>query len=122
MQLGGESPIVVVVSPSNSFEKLVLVSSDSPPHITIHSESMQVDSNKVIVDKSEDPFKDFGLAIVGNIVDYSSSTNEDQVEKEKKKEDTFDEKRFGDVSASTEATTTSVPIATVIVRPSTLPT
>ena len=61
--------------------QLASISSDSPPHITIDSESMQVDSTKVIVEKTKDPFKDFGPAIVGNIVDYNSSTNEDQVEK-----------------------------------------
>ena len=74
------------------------------------------------MDKSEDLFKDFGPAIVGNIIDYSSSTNEDQVEKEKKKEDTFSQKKLGDVLASTEVATTSAPIATVTVTPSTPPT
>lgn len=37
---------------------------------------MQVDNTNVIVDKIEDPFKDFGASIVGNIVDYSSSSDE----------------------------------------------
>ena len=50
----------------------------------IGNESMQVDKTQVIVDKSEDPFKDFGSAIVGNIVNYNSSTNEDEEKEERK--------------------------------------
>ena len=53
-------------SPPHSSE-LATVPSPSP-HITIGSESMQIDNTKVIVDKTEDPFKDFGASIVGNIV------------------------------------------------------
>ena len=40
---------------------------------------MQVDNTQVIVDKIEDPFKDFGLAIVGNIVSCSSSLEEEEL-------------------------------------------
>ena len=39
---------------------------------------MQVDSTQVIVDKARDPFKDFGSAIVGNIVSYNSSFEEEE--------------------------------------------
>ena len=78
-QIGGVSPIIVPASPSHGFEKIVeeLVSVDSPPHITIDSESMQVDSTSVIVDRIEDPLKDLEPTIVGNIVDYSSSIDEE---------------------------------------------
>ena len=38
---------------------------------------MQVDSTQVIVE-AEDPFKDFGPAIVVNIVSYSSSLEEEE--------------------------------------------
>ena len=61
------------------------VSVDSPPHIIIDSESMLVDSTKVIVDRIEDPFKD---NIIGNIVGYKSSKNEE----EKVEEDKFAKK------------------------------
>ena len=55
-----------------------LVKLDSPPHITIDSEPMQVDSTNITMDeKDEDPFKDLGPSIVGNIVNYSSSTNDE---------------------------------------------
>ena len=47
---------------------------------------MQVDKTNITIDRTEDPFKDFGLAIVGNIVDYSRSTNEEKEEEEKKEE------------------------------------
>ena len=45
-QLGGENPNVAVASPSHSIEKTIVksVSDGSPPHITIDSESMQLDS------------------------------------------------------------------------------
>ena len=72
MQSGGVSPTIVVASPSHSFEKTIeeLVTIDSPPHVTIHSESMQVDSTNVTMEKSKDHFKDLGPSIVGNITDY----------------------------------------------------
>ena len=38
---------------------------------------MQVDNTKVTVDKLEDPFKNHDADIVGNIVGYSSSNNEE---------------------------------------------
>ena len=41
---------------------------------------MQVDKTNVIVDKTKDPFKGFGPTIVGNIVDYSSSIDEEKEE------------------------------------------
>ena len=85
---------------------------------------MQVDRSNVIVDKNEDPFKDFGFAIVGNSLDYSSSIDEDKEEEEKKKkiEEVFFEKSIGVVRGSAEASTTSAPIIKAIVTPSTPPT
>ena len=41
---------------------------------------MQLDHTQVTVDKTKDPFKDYGLAIVGNIVSYSSSSKEEEEE------------------------------------------
>ena len=58
----------MAVTPYYSFGQQVSISSDSQPQVTIGSESMQVDNTQVTVDKTQDPFKDFGLAIVGNIV------------------------------------------------------
>ena len=75
MKIGGASP-TMVVSPSYSFHQQILVSSDSQPQVTIGSESMHIDSTQVIVDRIEDPFKDFGLTIVGNIVSYNSYSKE----------------------------------------------
>ena len=72
VQTRGVSP-TMAANPTYSFEQKVSISSDSQPQITIDSESMQVDSTQVTVDKSEDPFKDFGPTIIGNIVSYSSS-------------------------------------------------
>ena len=85
---------------------------------------MQVDSTQVIVDKSEDPFKDFGPAIVGNIVNYNRYTDENEKKEEnKQKEEKLSvEKLIGDVRDSVEAITTSVPHATMLVTPSTPPT
>ena len=40
---------------------------------------MQVDSTQVIVVKAKDPFKDYGPSIVGNIVSYSSSSEEEEI-------------------------------------------
>ena len=62
-----------VVSPPHSFEQPTEtpIPSDSP-HITIATESMQVDDTNVTMDIKEDPFKDFGSNIIGNIVDYNS--------------------------------------------------
>ena len=61
-------------SPPHSSEPIATPSCS--PHITTRSDSMQVDNTKVIVDKIEDPFKDFGASIIGNIVDYSSPSDE----------------------------------------------
>ena len=58
---------------------------DSPPQILIDTKSIQVENTQIIVDNKEDPFKDLGPNIVGNIIEYSSSTNEDEVEEDKKK-------------------------------------
>ena len=84
-QLGGASPIVAADSPTHSFEQIVEeeISDDSPLQISIDSESMQVDTTKVTVDSTKDPFKDHELAIVGKMVDYSSSTDEDKEEEVK---------------------------------------
>ena len=38
----------------------------------------------MIIDRTEDPFKDFGAKIVGNIVDYSSSSDEEKDQNPKK--------------------------------------
>ena len=71
---------MVVVSPSHSFEKTIKasISVDSPPHIIIDTEFMQVDSTNVTIDRTKDLFKDLGLAIIGNIVDYISSIDEEK--------------------------------------------
>ena len=82
---------------------------------------MQVDNTNVIVDRTEDPFKDFGSGIIGNIVDYNNSCDEEE-EKEHKKEDVSSKKKFETMSTSIETATTSAPIARVIVKPSTPPT
>ena len=119
VQSGGASHIAVPKSPSHNFEPIVeeLVTIDSPPHITIDSESMQVDSTNVTVDKSEYPFKDLGLANVGNIVDYSSSTNE---EKEGEKEGKAIEEEIKNEEVSTKIEIPSTQI--IIVTPFTPPT
>ena len=78
---------------------------------------MQVDSNQVTIGKSEDLFKDFGTTIVGNIVSYSSSTEEE--------EEVKDTSQKGDEAVSIEKTVeeakvttpTSTPITPVIVTP-----
>ena len=111
-------------SPLHSIEKIVaeLVSNGSPPHITINSESMQVDTTNVTVHKTKDPFKYFGLAIIDNIVDYSSSIDEyKEEEKKKKKEEIFAKESVGVVRVSIEAMTTSTPTFIVIVTSSTPP-
>ena len=76
---------MVAISPPHSYEQQVETSivSDSS-HITISSKYIEVDNTNVIVDITKDPFKEFGSSIVGNIVDYSSSFDEEK-EQEKKK-------------------------------------
>ena len=69
----------MAVSPSYSFEQLVSIPSDSQPQVTIGNKSMHIDSTQVTVDRTEDPFKDFGPTIVGNIVSYSSSSEEEEI-------------------------------------------
>ena len=117
------SPTVATINPSHNFEQPseASIPNDSPPHITIDSESMQVDSTNVIVDRTKDPFKDFGPTIVGNIVDYNSSIDEDKEEeqKQKKVEEVFVEKLVEVVRDSTVVATTIVPIAIVKLTPST---
>ena len=84
-QLGGESPTIVAESPTQIFEHRFEEQDfdDSPPHISIDNESMQVDTTKVTLDRTKDPFKDHELAIVGKMVDYSSSIDEDKEEEVK---------------------------------------
>ena len=108
-------------SPSHSIEKTIAESvfDGYPPHITIDTKSMQVDSTNVIVDKSKYPFKDLGPAIIGNIVDNSSSTNEEKVEEDKKEEDVFAEKLVKTRKVSVEIEIPSMHIVTVV--PSTPP-
>ena len=76
----------VVVGSSHNYEKPTKTSipSDSP-HIAIGTESMQVDNTNVTVDRIEDPFKDFGSSIVGNIVDYTSLSEEEKNRRKRKK-------------------------------------
>ena len=87
------------------------VPSDSP-HITISSESMQVDDTNVTIDKTEDPFKDIGFNIVGNIVDYNSSSDEEKGQ-EPKEEDAPSKK----IESSIEVATSSVPLVKIVVTP-----
>ena len=62
---------------------------DSPLHITIDSESMEVDSTSTTIDeKDEVPFRNLGPSIFGHIVDYSSSKNDEgEVEQRLKEEE-----------------------------------
>ena len=49
---------------------------------------MHVDNTQVTVDKIEDLFKDLGPAIIGNIVSYNSSSEEEEtMSKEKNKDE-----------------------------------
>ena len=73
MQTKEDSPIAC--SPPHSSKPVAAAS--SPPHVTIGSDSMQDENTKVTIDKIMDPFNDFGANIVGNIVDYSSSNDEE---------------------------------------------
>ena len=70
---------------------------------------MQVDSTKVIVDKSEDTFKKFGPSIVGNNVDYNSSIDEEKEEEKQKEEELCVEKLVESLKISTKVETISVP-------------
>ena len=45
------------------------------------------------MDRIEDPFKDFGPNIVGNITEYSSSTNEDEAKVDQKKKEVEEKRR-----------------------------
>ena len=55
--------------------------------MTIGSESMHIDSTQVTMHRTEHPFKYFGPAIVGNIVSYSSSSEEEEIKSQGKKKD-----------------------------------
>ena len=90
--------------PPNS--KLVAKPSTSP-HITISSDSMLVDNTKVTANKIEDPLKDFGASIVGNIVDYSSSNDEEDQKTSKEATQKME--------TSIEVCTSSVPLLVVVV-------
>ena len=64
----GESPMNIEASTPILVDKEVeeTVKPDSPPHVVIGSESIQVDSTKIIVnEEEEDPFKDLGPIIFG---------------------------------------------------------
>ena len=39
---------------------------------------MQVDNTNLTMDRTEDPFKYFGLGIVGNTIDYNTSSDEEE--------------------------------------------
>ena len=77
-----------IVSPPHNFEQPneTPILSDSP-HITIGSESMQVDNTNVIVDRAKDLVKYFGSNIVYNTIDYSSSSHEEKEQDQRKKMD-----------------------------------
>ena len=79
---------------------------------------MQVGKTSVIVDRTQDPFKDFDATIVGNIVDYNSSSDEEEYQKPKEKDATFGKK----IESSIDVTTSSVPLASIVETPSTPPT
>ena len=79
------------------------MSSDSQQQVTIGSESMQIDSTQFTVDKLEDPFKDFGFSIIGNIVRYSSSFEE---------EETINKDQNKDEGVSVEKATKEVKLTT----------
>ena len=72
---------------------------------------MQVDSTKVIVDKVEDHFKDYGPTIVGNIVSYSSSLEEE--EEVKKVNPKKDEGTSVTVEKAKVTTPTSTPVTPI---------
>ena len=79
---------------------------------------MQVNNTNVIVEKTMDPFKDFGANIIGNIVDYNSSFDEEKGQKTKEDDASFEKK----IESSIEATTSNAPLPTVVETPSTPPT
>ena len=70
---------------------------------------MQVDSTQVTVDKSEDPFKYFGPTIVGNIVSYNSSSEEEEKIK--------DVSQKSDEAVSTEKSVVETKVTTPTVTP-----
>ena len=92
-------------------------------HITIDSDTMQVDNTKVIVDKIEDPFKDYGPTIVHNIVSYSSSLEEEveiKVDSPNKDEGISVEKIVEEAKVTTPTSIPVPPITPIFTtRPST---
>ena len=77
----------------------------------MHVDNTQVivDNTQVTADKIEDPFKDFGPAIVGNIVSYSSSSEEEEtMSKEKNKDEGVSVEKA--IEEEKVTTPTSVPI------------
>ena len=95
----------MVGRPSYNFGQQVSISSDSLPQITIDRESMQVDSTQVTIDKSEDPFKDFGLAISSSLEE-----EEEKSQSQKRDEGVSTKKSMEEVKVTTP---TSAHIATV---------
>ena len=71
----------------------------------------------MIVDITEDPFKQFDASIVGNIVDYNSS--DEEIDPEPKSEDAPSKKK---IELSIKVATSSIPLTIVLVTPSTPPT
>ena len=82
---------------------------------------MQVDSTEVKVDKVKDPFKDYGPAIVGNIVSYTSSSKEEEVVKEvSPKKDEGTSVTVEEAKVTTPTSTNITPITPIFsVSPST---
>ena len=82
---------------------------------------MHIDSTQVTVDRIEDPLKDFGPAIVGNIVSYSSSSEEEEKIKEasQKGDEAVSTKNIVVEAKVTTATSTpitpSTPLAPVLI-------
>ena len=106
-------------SPPHSFEQPTGTPiSHNSPHITIGSESMQVDNTNMTVDRTEDPFKYFATSIVGNIVDYNSSSNEEKDQKPKEDDAPSENK----IESSIEEAISSVPLPVAAATPSTPPT
>ena len=50
------------------------------PFIKINIDSMEIDCKSIILDNTENPFNDFGLAIVDNLVEYTSLEDEEKEE------------------------------------------
>ena len=73
------SPPIFITQEEEESTKQVL-----PQHVIIDSESMQEDSTNITIDEEEeDPFKDLGPVIIGNIVEYSNTTENEGEEEDK---------------------------------------